>query len=145
MGIQQGYDLAKAVFLDTVIFDITWAISALVTFLVLLLLTKEISKWKSLAFPVMVLIHIAGIPPFILLYVASAIIFAIENLSIQTIGALLSVVKMPKMSRPIGPQGQLDRIYEQENLRAKRKEVRQMFNNLDSSQKIKMDKIIRGK
>lgn len=143
MGIQQGYDLIKAVFLDTVILDISWAISLIFTLLTLLLITKEVDKWKSLAFPVMVLIHIAGIPPFILIYLGSAIIFAIESLSLQTIGSLLSIIKLPKKEE--GFTEKEKRMYQQENLRAKRKEVKALFKKTGSMPELNIDEIIKRK
>lgn len=90
MGIELGLELIKTVIQDTYIFNISWIISAVLTMLTLLIITKDYNKWKTLAFPVMVGWHISGVTPFILLYMFGAIMFAIESLSVQVISGLLS-------------------------------------------------------
>lgn len=92
MAIQLGFDLIKNIFLDTVVFNIDWIISVLLTFFTLLMLSRDVNDWKTLVFPVMVGWHVAGIPPFFLMYIAGAMLFAIESLSLQQIGTLIAGV-----------------------------------------------------
>lgn len=96
MAIQTGYQLLKDVLLNTIVFDVTWLASIILTGLTLLILTRDWQKWKTLAFPVMMGWHIAGVPPFIIAYIASGIVFAIESFSLQTITGLLSTIKIPE-------------------------------------------------
>lgn len=92
MAIDLGFTLLKNIFVDTYIFNIDWLLSAVITFLSLLWLSKDPNEWKTLAFPVMVGWHIAGLSPFFLLYIATAMMYAIESLSLQTIGQVITGV-----------------------------------------------------
>lgn len=98
MAIDLGYNVISNVFQNTYIFNTSWIISLIVTSITLMILTRDPEKWKEMWFPVTVLWHIAGITPFILVYVISAVLFVIEGLSIQTIGELVDV----KHSEPKG-------------------------------------------
>lgn len=91
-----SYEILKIVLQDTIYFNISWIISAIATLLTLTAITRDTNKWKELALPVMVIWHIAGIPPFFLLYIATAITFTIECLSIEVIGDLIKITKRPK-------------------------------------------------
>lgn len=90
MAIELGFTLFKTVFENSVYFNIEWLMSLVLTGLTLLILTRDTQKWAQWAFPVMVMWHIAGISPFIVIYIASAIAFGISTLSLQTISALLN-------------------------------------------------------
>lgn len=95
MGIELGYNFISTVFLDTYIFNLSWLTSAFLVLLTMAILTRDYGQWKSLAFPVMVGWHIAGVTPFIGLYVIAGIMFAIENLSLNVVTGLATVVSQP--------------------------------------------------
>lgn len=94
-GITLGYDLFRTFLIDTTTFNITWFVSILATWLSLATITKDKDQWKELAFPVMVGWHIAGLPPFILAYIAAGILWALKAVSIDTITTLVSTVSRP--------------------------------------------------
>ena len=119
MAIQTGFDLLYNIFVDTFIFNIGWLISVLLTFFTLMALSRNPKDWKTLAFPVMVAWHIIGIPPFFLLYIAMAMMYAIEALSLQTIGTLLTtVVRDTEITKALGERA--GRVTGREELRRRR-------------------------
>jgi len=109
MAIGNATTIMTTVFADTIIFNVTWLISLAITFLSLLILTRDANKWKILAFPVMLMWHIAGVPPNFLIYLVSAIVFAIEAMSLQTIGQIMQIAT-GTVKRTFGPS-QVDKMF----------------------------------
>lgn len=93
MAIQDGYDLLKAILVETTIFDLTWIVSLILTFLTLIIITRNKSEWKKLAFPVLIGWHVCGIKPHILLYIITSIMFVIEHLSLTGLSTILKLTK----------------------------------------------------
>lgn len=141
MAIELGYAVIRDIFLDTMIFNTAWLLSALLTFITLLALSRDANRWKELAFPVMVGWHIAGVPPFFLLYIAAAIMFGIECLSLQFIGEALTLIKVPRSAEK--KPDKLAEIYKRENLRVKRKEVKEMFKTTGPMPDLDIDDILK--
>lgn len=119
-GIDLGFALMRDLMLDTWVFNVGWVFSVLATFFTLLALTRDTEKWKNLAFPVMIGWHIAGIPPFFLLYIVSGLMFVVENLSLQTIGSLATI-----MRREPKEKTQLQKVASREQKKRIRKDVSQ--------------------
>lgn len=89
MAIEAGIELIKAIFVNTTILNIGWVMSLFLTLITLLIITRDTQKWQFLALPVTVMWHIAGVPPFIGIYMLEAIAFSITVLSTQTISGLI--------------------------------------------------------
>lgn len=77
---------------DTIYFNISWLFNLVATGITLLIITKDVERWKTLAFPITVAWHIAGLAPSILVYFATALMFVITNLSMKTIGNIVSTI-----------------------------------------------------
>jgi hypothetical protein len=92
MGISDGFGLLNSVLTDTIIFNISWILSIIFVFLTLIIITRDVNKWKTLAFPVTILWHIVGITPSFILYIITGLLFIIDALSMQGIGNMLQVV-----------------------------------------------------
>jgi hypothetical protein len=92
MAISSGFELLTSALADTTIFNISWIISLIFVFFTLLIITRDVNKWKSLAFPVTILWHIVGITPSFLFYILTGMIFVIDALSLQAIGNVLGAV-----------------------------------------------------
>ena len=67
-----------------------WVIPIIIGLLVMALITKDIEKWKILALPIFTLQRIMGMPVHFLLMTIAGGLFALEVLSTQTIGNILT-------------------------------------------------------
>jgi len=92
MGIEQGFEIFSNSFIDTNIFDVSWIISIIFVFLTLLLITRDINKWKIMALPVTIMWHIVGLEPSFIFYMITAIVFVVEAFSIEIVGNVLEAV-----------------------------------------------------
>ena len=92
MAISDGFGLLNSVLTDTLVFNISWIISIVFVFFTLLIITRDINKWKTLAFPVTILWHIVGITPSFLFYIVTGIMFIVDALSLETIGNVLGAI-----------------------------------------------------
>lgn len=96
MAIDTGLTLLGHIVQDMTVFNITWVLSLVATFLTLLIITRDVNKWKELLFPVMTGWYIAGLPPFFLLFIFAAIMYGIETLSIQLIGQVVNAIQFTR-------------------------------------------------
>lgn len=95
-----GINYLSGVFTGTTIFGLEWILSLILTLLTLLILTREYNKWRELALPVMIIWHIVGITPNLLMYLGAGIIYVIDKVSIQTLGSVISAIKItPKRQK----------------------------------------------
>lgn len=98
MAIDTAYSILGNAFENTMVFNIGWIISLAITAISLVLITRNSQKWRILAFPVMLGWHVAGIAPNFIIYLASALMFAIEGISIQTLGDIITIAKRQTMT-----------------------------------------------
>lgn len=122
MTYTPDYTIIQEVFTYSRILLQGWIIPLIVTFLSMLLITRDVEKWKILAFPIwagwwIVGIRGTGLTNFII-FTITAILFVIEILSTQVIGNWIQPLK-----RRV--KGAFDREYrvEQETSRME-KEIR---------------------
>jgi len=92
MVITEGFGLFKDVFVNTNVLNISWLLSIVFVILTMVLITRDVSKWKTLAFPVTVMWHIAGITPNYLLYMITGIVFAVDVLSLSSGGGFIQAI-----------------------------------------------------
>lgn len=92
MGIEYGFELLNNTFTNTSIVNINWIVSIIFVIFTLLIITRDVNKWKTLALPVTILWHIIGIKPSFILYAITGIIFIVNILSIELIGNILEVI-----------------------------------------------------
>lgn len=97
-----GIQLIAQIFKDTWVFNVSWILSIVITFLVMVMITRDTNEWKKLAFPVMLLLHIMGLAPNFIIYLISAIIFVVEMLSFEAAGTLLQIAGI-KAKQAVGP------------------------------------------
>ena len=81
-----NFDLFTEAFTETWVVGTYWVIPLILVFITLLIITRDFEKWKILAFPVCVMWTVAGVPISPIILVITAIVCAIEALSIQVIG-----------------------------------------------------------
>lgn len=89
MGIETGIEVAKKIFIDMTVFDIKYMISIPIIFIILLLITREPQKWKLLLLPSTIFTHLIGITPHFLIYIFASLLFAVELVSLETIGDVI--------------------------------------------------------
>lgn len=94
MAIDTAYTLLNSGFNELILFNVEWIISITVTFLSMLIVTRDVQKWKTLAFPIMLGWHICGLSPFFFAYLISAIVFAIEGISLSALGQVFSTASI---------------------------------------------------
>lgn len=88
-----GLTLLKEVTIDVLPFGTDYITPIIIVVLTMLIISRSISSWKILAFPVTVAWHIAGLTPHHLWYILTVIMFVIESLSLETIGDIADVSK----------------------------------------------------
>lgn len=96
MGISLATTIIQDLFLNTHIFGLAWIMLVATITLTLFLITREISAWKHLAFPVSVGWMSAGIRSYTIfdgiILTGTAVMFVIETLSISTAGRIIETV-----------------------------------------------------
>ena len=90
-----AWTIVQEVFKDSLVFNIDWLIVIFIVFISMLLITRNIQKWKVLALPVTLAWSIAGLKPSLLWYIIITIIFGVESLSIDMLGSLVKAVSKP--------------------------------------------------
>lgn len=93
MPYDLNHTLWQTTFTDTSIFGLTWLIAIPVILLTLVLITRQTEKWKTLAFPVAMIWHIAGLEVHQLLFIILGIMFVIDSISLEVLGQSLEVIK----------------------------------------------------
>lgn len=79
-------------FQQTSIFGFVELISIPIIIISLALITRDLQKWKTLAFPVAVGWYISGIRMHFLILIILALMFIIEVISLQTLGNILDTI-----------------------------------------------------
>lgn len=129
MTLQDGFGILNSITINTTVFNIEWILSTALIFLTLLIITRDINKWKILAFPTTVMWHIIGIKPSFLMYAITAILFVIEALSLEIIGNLVEGVKgMVK-----GDKNAFDKAITKTRVKMFEKEIGKTYDRIDGS------------
>lgn len=93
-----GFELIRETILNTSVFGIGWLIPIALSGLSIWLITRDINKWKILAFPVLTGWYISGLRSGTLfdsvILVAAAAMFVIEAMSIEGLGRLASTIRI---------------------------------------------------
>lgn len=95
-NITTGLELLKNSVENITIFGISDIAPTALIPIICVMITRDIQKWKILAFPVTILLHIIGIEQNLLVMIIAGMMFVIENVSLQLIGELLDVVRGKK-------------------------------------------------
>lgn len=82
-------EIIRVLFSNTELFYVNWAVSLLLVFLTVVMITRDIEKWKSLAFPVALMYTIAGMPISLPIVFVLSLIFVQSAVSMQLIGNLV--------------------------------------------------------
>lgn len=90
-NITKAFDWIAPNFQDISMFNIDWIFSLILTFLLLIIITRNTQEWKKLLLPVSAFIHILGFPPFILVYIIAVILWTIEIVSIRLVSNMMKV------------------------------------------------------
>lgn len=87
MSIQLGFDLIRETFTQTNIFGVEWILTAIITFIVILLIAgKNIGDYKVLILPVTISLHIVGLTPNLLQYIIGILVFVMDTISLEILG-----------------------------------------------------------
>lgn len=92
MAYLPDFSLFEETFTYAYVLGVEWIIPLMITIVGMLIITRDINKWKIMALPMLILTRIAGIPTNIILLMVAGIIFVIEALSTQTVGNILQSV-----------------------------------------------------
>lgn len=96
MAFNLAYTEISGLFLDTAIFGLGWIVTAATAGISIWLISKDTSKMKILAFPVLTGWYIAGLKSGtifdIIILISAAVMFTIEALSIETAGRVIDTV-----------------------------------------------------
>lgn len=92
-NITVAYDMLKGSITQVNVFGISWIIPTIIIVITLVLITRDIQKWKILTLPVSILYYLVGIKTSWVIMFAAAIIFAVESLSIQAIGNIADIIR----------------------------------------------------
>jgi len=79
-------------FQNTYILGSGWLLPSILTFVIMILITKDINKWKVMALPLMVIWIIIGIKVHLAILILAGIIFVIEALSTEMGGSILESI-----------------------------------------------------
>lgn len=93
MGIELGTQLFETFLADTLPFGSELITSSILVMLTLLIITRDRERWGQIALPVVIGWQVAGIRPHIFLYIITAIIFVVTNLSFRTTATIISALK----------------------------------------------------
>jgi Ni/Fe-hydrogenase subunit HybB-like protein len=83
-----GFEFLKETLQHTSFLQINFIVALIFIIITLLIITRDIEKWKLLALPVSILWEIIGVPVHLLILISAGIMFAIEILSLTQIGNL---------------------------------------------------------
>jgi len=89
-------------FKNTYILGSGWILPLIMTFIVIIMITRDINKWKILMFPFLVLWNIIGIPVNLVIMIFAGLVFVIEALSTEMGGNLLTSITEKITPRTIG-------------------------------------------
>ena len=89
-----NFDAITDLFTNTWTLGTGWLIPLAVAIIAMALITRDVKKWTILAFPIFVLQRIIGMPVHLVLLAFSAMAFAVEVLSTQLIGRMISAIKI---------------------------------------------------
>lgn len=92
MAIEDGFELISNVFTRTTVFGIDWIIPTIVIILTLIIITRDVNKWKTLALPVSAAWYIIGLKTSPVILVGAGLVMIMELISIETLGNLLDTV-----------------------------------------------------
>ena len=93
-GLNIGIDLLETIFIKTTgIGGNFWLIQMTIILATMILLTRKISDWKTLAFPVIVGWHTFGLRMPWIFMVGAGTMFVIDNLSMQVMGNVIGRAK----------------------------------------------------
>lgn len=95
-NITVAYTMLKNSIGNTEVFGLSWILPTILLILILLIITRDINKWKILALPTAVLLKIIGLNISYPVLLATGIIFAVESLSTQTIGSIIDTIRGKK-------------------------------------------------
>lgn len=94
MGIEQGYNIINGTFGGTRAISTNLAIPTIIPLTIvivtLFIITRNTSKMKVLAFPVVIMYNIIGLKQHIITIIATALIFALETMNITGIDNLIT-------------------------------------------------------
>lgn len=72
----------------------SWVVPLIIVFLIMLIITRDVEKWKIMAFPIMAGLKVVGIPRdypmvWLLFIMLAGIIFVMESMAHQVLGKVL--------------------------------------------------------
>lgn len=83
----------KETFTHTHVFGMSWVISGIAVILTMLLITRDLQKWKTIALPTCVIITLSGLQVSVVLYIIAGIVFAIDLLSLEVSGNIMKGIQ----------------------------------------------------
>lgn len=78
------------------LFSVDWLLGLVITIVILLLITRNVSKWSEWAFPISVMLLVAGLRISIIQIVGTAIMFAVAVMNRNSLGDFID--SLPVMS-----------------------------------------------
>lgn len=91
-SIDFGIQTAGNIFSGTSFFGADWLLALIIIGLSMLLVTRDLNDWKTLALPMSLMWMLAGLHVNLLIIITTSIFFAIDVLSTKTLGTVLSSV-----------------------------------------------------
>lgn len=95
-NITVGYNLLKDSITNTSVFGLDWILPTFLIVIVCIIITRDINKWKIIAFPTSILLGIAGLWTNPVIIILLGLVFAVETISTQTIGNVIDTLRNKK-------------------------------------------------
>lgn len=95
-NITVAYSLLKESIVNTSPFGLDWLLPTFLIIIICVTITRDINKWKIMAFPVSILLGIIGLWTAPVIIILLALVFAVETISTQTIGNVIDVLRNKK-------------------------------------------------
>lgn len=95
-NITAAYTLLKESLTQTTVFGIEWIVPTIALIILLTIITRDVNKWKILAFPSSIILHILGLKQSYIIMMILAIVMGVEAVSLQTIGNIIDVIRGKK-------------------------------------------------
>jgi len=123
MTLTPDFSAFTTAFTNTWTLGTEWILPVVLAIMVMAIITKDIEKWKIMMFPMFVIERMLGIPVHFALMSLAGIVFAIETLSTQIVGNLISGVKQritTRDERKIRKQEKVTKLFERANLQERK-------------------------
>lgn len=94
--ITTGFTYIKDIFVDSTFLNLDWIIGLFIVLVTLIIITRDIEKWKLLLFPIVLGWHIVGVHQNLIIFMFSSILFALALFDKEVVGNIISFLQDKK-------------------------------------------------